>query len=107
MSFLVMTFDPCPEGGWHVSGEFDTLDEAAKAAKKNHKHEMKCIEKFGNGVVSCYSETMIVSTPFVTIKVPGEIMARKTCWDCFPRRRKTKNCKTCGGKGWVIEEEEE
>jgi hypothetical protein len=32
--WLLWTHDPCPEGGWHISGEFDTKEQAIEAAKK-------------------------------------------------------------------------
>lgn len=39
--WTVWAHDPCPEGGWHVRGTYDTPDEAVEAAKKLHAEEIK------------------------------------------------------------------
>lgn len=31
--WLLWAHDPCPEGGWHTRGEYDTKEEAIEAAK--------------------------------------------------------------------------
>lgn len=39
--WILWEHDPCPEGGWHIGGFFDTQDEAMTAAKKRHEEAFK------------------------------------------------------------------
>lgn len=39
--WLLWTHDPCPEGGWHLAGEFDTQEEAVQAARVYHQEQKK------------------------------------------------------------------
>lgn len=46
--WLLWTHDPCPEGGWHIRGEFDTQEEAIQEAKTidafERKHHLEMVE---------------------------------------------------------------
>lgn len=39
--WILWTHDPCPEGGWHIRGYFDTKEEAIAEAKAQDAHEEK------------------------------------------------------------------
>jgi len=39
--WLLWAHDPCPDGGWSLRGEFDTKEEAIKAAQTLHAREEK------------------------------------------------------------------
>ena len=39
--WLLWEHDPCPEGGWHIGGSFDTKEEAIAAAKLRHEEASK------------------------------------------------------------------
>lgn len=42
--WLLWTYDPCPEGGFHIAGEFDTREEAEAAAKALHEEKEKSFQ---------------------------------------------------------------
>jgi hypothetical protein len=66
-AWLVWTYDPCPEGGWHIAHGHDTQEEAIAAAKELHEKETKKLqerkEQFearGRKLLfTCYAEVMV------------------------------------------------
>lgn len=65
--WLVWTYDPCPEGGWHIASGHDTQDEATAAAKAIHEKEAKEFQerkerfeaKGRKLLFNCYAEVMV------------------------------------------------
>jgi len=75
--WLLWTHDPCYEGGWHISGEFDTEEEATQAAKEQHERELKCLEdirKESPDYVGCYDVTMVTPGAVFTLEAPGRMI---------------------------------
>lgn len=73
MKWLVWTHDPCPEGGWHIMGEFDTQEEAIEKAKAHHEREME----FNKGMhadmpdyIGCYDACMVTPEAVFRLDVP-------------------------------------
>lgn len=86
--WLLWTYDPCPEGGWHLAAEFDTKEEAIKAAEETHKIQD---ERHRDMVEHCKKEG------------PRRLWSRKS--NCYEK------CIVTGGEvfriGWGEEEEKE
>jgi len=40
-AWILWAHDPCPEGGWHIRGSYDTQDEAIREAKTLHAREVR------------------------------------------------------------------
>lgn len=71
--WLIWAHDPCPEGGWHIRGDFDTKEEAIEAAKaldaseeKRHQEMVESCRKDGRGREwqrgdNCYDGCMVTS----------------------------------------------
>lgn len=77
--WLLWAHDPCPEGGWHISGEFDTQEEAILAAKAQDAHEEKrhreMVEHCKNGNLrpwqrgdNCYDGCLVTPSEVFMIK---------------------------------------
>lgn len=71
--WLVWTFDPCQEGGWHIRERWPTEAEAVEAAKKVHaweKADYEAILKDHPTYRPCYSKCMVTPGPVFEMDMP-------------------------------------
>lgn len=77
--WLLWAYDPCPEGGWSIRGEFDTKDQAIEAAKflhaKENRHHQEMVEFCKDSPMpwssssGCYDGCMV--TPNAVFRLNG------------------------------------
>ena len=78
-AWIVWTHDPCMEGGWHVHGEFDTKEEAVKAAQEHDAEEEARFQKILHGntrghtrrrirSICCYDGCIVTPAPVFKIE---------------------------------------
>jgi len=87
-AWLVWAHDPCQEGGWHISSQHDTKDEALAAAKALDERQEK---QFRDMVelsktnrkrdewlrsYECYDGCMVTSGPVSMIRVDNGVESR-------------------------------